>query len=156
MNNNIFESYKETITEEQITYVFDNYRTMNESIILLSIAAGLAAGTIFRIIDGIRGNKPKLTQYIKGLLRWAFSEYKDGSLSINAIRQAAYDVMREDKEIEDQFGPSSSTILSKMVLNGLKKGSKEFAKILGTAIGRIAKRANMSENNLDKIMKAST
>lgn len=150
--NSIFESYSNTITEEQITYVFDNYNRMNESIIILSIAAGLAAGTIFRIIDGIRGNKPKVSHYIKGLVKWAFSEYKDGSLSVNEIRIAAYETMREDQDIEDQFGPSSSKILSNLLLSGLKKGSKEFAKILGNAIGRIAARANMSESDVDKML----
>ncbi len=128
---------------------------IDEVIVLTAIVAALAAGVIFRVIDGIRGNKPKVGQYIKGLIKWAIGEYSDGSLSINAIRQTAYEVMKEEQEIEKEFGPSFSKILSKKLLNGVKKGSKEFAKILGEAIGRIAKRADMSKSDLDKVIKGT-
>lgn len=145
--------------EQQLKLERDTEKDLLESIerldefVLLAIGAALAAGTIFRIIDSLRGNKPGIRHYIKGLITWAFGEYTDGSLSINAIRKAAYETMREDQEIEDEFGPSSSKILSKKILSGLKKGSREFATILGNAIGRIAKSAGMSESELNSTLK---
>jgi len=68
------------------------------------------------------------------------------------IRKAAYEIMEEDQDTEKEFGDSSSKILSKKVLSGLEKGSREFAKILGQAIGRVAKRADMSKSEVDKLL----
>lgn len=128
---------------------------LDEVIILTAIAAALAAGVIFRTIDSIRGQKPTVAQYIKGLITWAFSEYSDGSLSVNDIRKAAYDTMKEDKELEEEFGQSFSKILSKKILTAVGKGSREFAKVLGDAIGRVAIRAKMSTAELNKILQSS-
>ncbi len=103
----------------------------------------------------IRYNKPKIRQYLMAIINWAFEEY-DGSLNINDIRKSAYDIMREDNEMRDEFSPGFSKILSKKVLSGLKKGSKEFAKILGQAIGRIAYEAKMSKEELNRIFQETT
>lgn len=148
--NNIYKLYHERIDNDAETQLIESVDQIDEAIILTAIAAGLAAGVIFRVIDSVRGTKPKVRHYIKGLISWAFSEYDSGTLSINAIRRAAYDTMREDNDIRDEFGQSSSKLLSKQLLKGLRKGSKEFTKILGNVIGRIAKRANMSLKDLEK------
>lgn len=145
--------YNEKIEAEAEEQLLESLEKLDEAAIMLAIGAALAAGALFRIIDGIRGNKPKLRHYIKGIITWAFSEYENGSLSINEIRKAAYATMEEDEEIRAPFGPSSSKILSKQLLKGLKKGSREFSRILGEAIGRIATRANMSKSDLDKTIK---
>lgn len=133
--------------------LMESLEQLDEVAILTAVGVAMAAGAIFRIIDGIRGNKPKVRHYLKGIITWAFSEYSDGTLSINAIRKAAYDTMKEDQEIEDEFGPSSSKILTRKLLKSLKKGSKSANEALGNAIGRIAKRAKMSVQELDKAIK---
>jgi DNA-binding phage protein len=142
--------YHEKLENDAEATLTESLEQVDEAIIMTAIAGAIAAGVIFRVIDGIRGSKPKVRHYIKGLITWAFSDYESGTLSVNDIRRAAYATMKEDKEIRDEFGPSSSKILSKKLLKGLKKGSKEFSELLGNAIGRIAKRAQMSKEDLDK------
>jgi len=150
---NYIKLYEQQIKEDKAELnLSEAIEQIDEAILIAAISVALVAGILFRIIDGIKGNKPKITHYIKGIIKWAFSEYSNGSLSINAIRKSAYEVMKEDNEFEDEFGPSFSKILSKKILNGLTKGSKEFAKILGEAIGRIAKRAGLSENELNRML----
>jgi len=154
---NYIKLYEQKIIEDKAeAQLLESVEQLDEIVLVTAIAVGLAAGVIFRTIDGIRGSKPKIGQYLKGIVKWAFSEYHDGSLSINDIRKAAYSVMREDQKLEDEFGSGVSKILSKKVLSGLNKGSKEFATILGKAIGRIAKRAGMSKEELNKVVKNPT
>lgn len=149
----IFESYKNSLTTEQEARILEQVEQLDE-FVLAAIGTILAAGLVLRVVDGIMGNKPKVINYMTALLRWATDEYSEG-LNVVEIRKYAYEALESGKEISDNRDKTVSKILSKKLTAGLKKGSKEFAKILGQAIGRIAKEAGLKRTDIDKALPAT-
>jgi len=144
----IFESYNECLISEKEEQILKEIEQLDE-IIGTAIATLVISGMVLRAADVIMGNKPKLIHYLTAIFTWGSAEHQ-GSLNPLEIRKYAYENLRDAKDIEDEFGPSSSKILSKKLAKGTKSTSIKFAKILGSAIGRIAKRAGLSKLDIDK------
>lgn len=142
----IYESY----TEDNIV---ENMQQLDE-FVGTAILTILATGLVLRVADGFMGNKPKMIHYLTALVQWATGEATSDGINPLEIRKFAYQNLTDEKEDDELYGRKSSKILSRRILGAAKKGSVALAKVLGSAIGSMAKRAGLSKSDLNKIIPA--